>query len=143
MRYEKEIYELEQKLEQLKQAAFKEDEPRYTIHRVPAVSSCFEDMPIVGCSREIKLYDISTLSYTHPQACDTYNGTTIPMRLMTRKEIHLLIACGILTPDDRSFWSSSVRADAHNSAWQFFGFDGSVSSSRRTYIFGVRCVGRP
>jgi hypothetical protein len=147
MRFEREIRELENKLDELKKAASQADE-FFEIINVPVVDGCFDDMPksygVDGSPyRQVKLYAVTDKKYTHSKAWGIFNGITTPQRLMTKEEIHLLIACGFLRRGDKSFWSSSVYAILRSYAWLFNGSLGSVDSVNRSNTYGVRFVGRP
>jgi hypothetical protein len=153
MKFEKEIKELEAKLEALKVAASSEELPNSEVMRVevPEDSELFQDMNTLTRSYvkdsiwrviEFRLYEPTKETYTFDEAKKYTSDHGV--RSMTKEEIHYLIAVGVLKAGDKSFWSSSVVSGNRSYAWLFLGSIGSVNSDyfRHNVFCAVRCIGR-
>lgn len=150
MKFEKEIKELEAKLEQLKKAASADELPNSKVIEVvvPEDSGLFSglyesdiaDKYNTVCKVvQIRLFEPTEKAYTFDEANKSLvNG----VRLMTKEEVHYLIAIGVLQEGDKSFWSSSVYASCSNNAWAFNGSIGTIYNDFHFSTYNVRCVGR-
>jgi hypothetical protein len=151
MKFEKEIKELEDKLEALKVAASADELPNHKIIEVlvSEKSRLFADLRSTSVFRSVddtyylvslRLFEPTEKTYTFDEAKKYISDHGV--RLMTKDEIHYLIAVGVLREGDTSFWSSSVFSNYRSNAWQFDGSDGTVEYNSRNYPYAVRCVRR-
>lgn len=130
---------------------FEEELAEKTVE-VPYTEGCFEDCEnvvsqvgpkkLTSLVKSVKIIDLPG-TYTHEDALK--EAEKRGLRLMTKEEIYLLIACGVLKPGSKSFWSSSVYAGGRNTAWIFSGNIGSIFYDYRSNsdFYSVRCVGVP
>lgn len=106
---------------------------------VPAPDGCFNDFRVgLGPRVEFRLYPVTEGNFTHEEGLKYTRNEG--HRLMTKEEIHLLLAAGI-DLGNTSFWSSSVRADSHDVAWLFIGNVGFIFCANRSVDYAVRWVG--
>ena len=103
---------------------------------VPFVNGCFE-----GQTRPIKIYGTDE-TMNHEDSLKWAEDRN--MRLMTKEELHLLCACGLLKGGMTSFWSASVVSNNRYGAWIFNGYIGSINNFWRfnSGYGAVRCLGR-
>lgn len=151
MKFEKEIKELEVKLEQLKKAASADKLPNSKVIEVivPEDSGLFSglyesditDKYNTVCKVvQIRLFEPTEKAYTFGEA-NKY-ASDHGVRLMTKEEIHYLIAIGVLQKGDKSFWSLSVYASYSDNAWAFNGSIGTTCIDFYFSVYNMRCVGR-
>jgi hypothetical protein len=123
MKFEKEIKELEEKLEQLKNAASRE------------IIVCGVDLVSLPSNLQIH---VANKQMTWQEAMDY--AASIGMRLPTKFELQAIAASTEEFNDLDWTWSASTRSDLTTSAWSVNLGDGNTDNNDKTDSRSVLCV---